>query len=60
MAHDISVRERGQFLTLHLTGHNVNCKRDAMSRTDPYLFDELIADWELAASGEKPYKIDPL
>ena len=22
--------------------------------------DELIADWELAASGEKPYKIDPL
>jgi hypothetical protein len=22
--------------------------------------DELIADWELAASGEQPYKIDPL
>ena len=22
--------------------------------------DELIADWELAVSGEKPYKIDPL
>ena len=22
--------------------------------------DELIADWELATSGEKPYKIDPL
>ena len=22
--------------------------------------DELIADWELAVSGEQPYKIDPL
>jgi hypothetical protein len=22
--------------------------------------EELIADWELAASGEQPYKIDPL
>ncbi|MFA4911335.1 MAG: DUF4160 domain-containing protein [Desulfobacteria bacterium] len=22
--------------------------------------DELIADWELATSGETPYKIDPL
>jgi hypothetical protein len=22
--------------------------------------DELMADWELAASGELPYKIDPL
>lgn len=22
--------------------------------------DELVADWELAASGETPYKIDPL
>jgi hypothetical protein len=22
--------------------------------------DELVADWELAASGEQPYKIDPL
>ncbi len=22
--------------------------------------DELIADWELAVSGENPYKIDPL
>lgn len=22
--------------------------------------DELVADWELAASGENPYKIDPL
>lgn len=22
--------------------------------------DELMADWELAAGGEKPYKIDPL
>ena len=22
--------------------------------------DELLADWELAVNGEKPYKIDPL
>lgn len=27
---------------------------------DQSMLDELIADWELAVSGENPYKIDPL
>lgn len=43
-----------------LTGSIPNAKQKLLQAWIELHKDELMADWELAVSGEQPYKIDPL